>query len=195
MITNNPFPIRLITKIIILGTILMGCAGVKSTVFLHSDFDFGAVEKIALIPFENLSSDQGAALRVTRLLLTELLSKKAVDVIEPGEVAKVLEKYAMVRAGDLTQGQIVEIGTALKVQGLILGSVNESSTERFGSSTSTVVTLVARLVETKKGTTVWAATQTEGGVSLIQSIFGFDSPPKTFTTRKCVKKIIETLIQ
>nr|MBC8366029.1 penicillin-binding protein activator LpoB [bacterium] len=76
---------------IALGLLLaLGCSGMGSTTFVHPDYNFGYLEKVAVIPFENTSKDQGAGVRVTRFYVTELLSAQTFDVVEPGEVARVL---------------------------------------------------------------------------------------------------------
>jgi hypothetical protein len=68
-----------------------GCAGkINTTKFTNPQFDFGFVDKIAVLPLENLSSDNQAGERATRILITELLASGAVDVVEPGEVRAAL---------------------------------------------------------------------------------------------------------
>lgn len=62
-----------------------GCSGnPKPTEFVNPRFDFGFVERVAVLPFENLSSDRQAGARATRLLITELLATGTLDVVEPG---------------------------------------------------------------------------------------------------------------
>jgi len=172
----------------------LSCAGSQGSLFLNTDFNFKSIQTVAVIPFENLSDDQGAAMRVTRIFVAELLSKRAFDVIEPGEVSKALEKYSVVRTADLQKGQIQEIAKTLGVQALFLGSVNESTSGRNGSPSSSEVTLGARLVEIDKGATIWSATYTEGGRSFFQVIFGLEPDTKSSVTMECVKGLIKTLI-
>lgn len=174
---------------------LSSCAGGKSGLFLHPKFNFNSIEAVAVVPFENLSGDQGASMRFTRIFIAELLAKKVFDVVEPGEVSKVLEKYTLVRAADLRKDQFQEMGKALHVQAVFLGSVSESAAVRNGGSSSTEVALTARLVETENGTTIWSATYTDGGRNLFQALLGLDPPTKSAATISCVKGIIGTLIK
>ena len=174
---------------------ISGCGGMKPTVFIHPEFNFSYVEQVAVVPFENLSKDQGAAFRATRFFITELLSTEAFSVVEPGEVKRVVEKYGTVRTADLTKDQIIQIGKELKVQALFLGSVNESSIQRSGNSMNPVVTLVVSLVETETGATIWSATNTETGKSSLGSIFGSSDKSMSEITRKCVKKTVKTLVK
>jgi len=178
----------------VLASLLTGCAGMKPTIFLHPEYNFGYIEKVAVIPFENLSKEQGAASRATRLFVSELLATESFEVVEPGEVSRALEKFATIRAAQLTQAQLVEIGKQLGVQALFLGSVNESSSMRSGSASTSVVTMVVRLVETDEGVSVWSATHTEGGRGFWATLFGTGQKSESEVTRNCVKKTLKTLI-
>ena len=112
---------------------LSGC-GAGSSVFVHPDYNFSYLERVAVVPFENLSSDQGAAARATRLFISDLLAAKAFDVVEPGEVSQALMKYGTIRTAELTEDQIREVGKTLSVQALVFGSLGESAGSRGGSS-------------------------------------------------------------
>jgi len=178
-----------------LGLVLIaGCAGLGSTTFAHPDYNFGFVEKVAVIPFENTTKDQGAGVRATRFFVTELLAARAFDVVEPGEVARVLTGMGVVRTADLTREQVLSIGNELGVQALFLGSVGESSSQRSGGANINVVTLNARLVETETGETVWSATHTESGGGFWSTLFGTRQRSSSEVTRACVAKSIRTLI-
>lgn len=185
-------PVLLINVMILL--IIISCGGIRPTTFINYDYNYNYIERVAVIPFENLSKDQGAAARVTRIFTSELLSKNAFDIVEPGEVNRVLQKFGLVRTADLSKEQAIQIGKELQVQSLFLGSVNESSTMRSGSSNINIVTIVSRLVEVENGTTVWSATHTEGGRGFLASIFGGGNKSMSEVTRKCVKKLIGTVV-
>ena len=189
------YKISLSVLSIILVMSLISCTGIKPTVFLHPEFNFSYVEQVAVVPFENLSKDQGAAFRTTRFFITELLSTEAFTVVEPGEVKRVVEKFGTTRTAELSKDQIIQMGKELKVQAIFLGSVNESSIQRSGGSMNPIVTLVVSLVETETGATIWSATNTETGKSSLGSIFGSSDKSMSEITRKCVKKTIQTLVK
>jgi hypothetical protein len=180
--------------LILMAAVFSGCGGMPATLFIHPEFDFGYVERVAVIPLENLTGEQGAGSRATRFFLAELLATEAFVVIEPGEVTRVLSKHATVRTADLTQEQIVSIGRDLNVQGLFFGSVNETSSRRSGSNSEHVVSLVVRLVETDTGETVWSAAHTEGGRSFWSKLFGTGGKSQSEVMRKCVEEALSTLM-
>ena len=174
--------------------VALGCAR-GPTVFINDEYNFQYVERVAVVPFDNLTSDQGAGNRVTRVFIADLLAEKAFDIVEPGEVSRVLEKFSTVRTSQLTQEQITAIGQELKVQGIIFGNVTEMTSSRSGSAMVNTVTLVIRMVETETGATVWSATNTSGGRGFWGALFGGGDKSESEAIRDCVKGAVKTLIK
>jgi TolB-like protein len=172
---------------------LAGCASVPTTRFVNPGFDFGYVERVAVLPFEALGSDRQSASRTTRLFITELLATGAVDVVEPGEVRAALNRLKGIGL-PLSSEQVIEIGGMLGVQAVIQGSVNESQMVRAGTATVPVVTLDVHMLEVETGATIWAATHTEKGAGFGSKVLGTGGSPISATTRECVKKIIKSLV-
>lgn len=180
---------------LVLGLLLLsGCGGVRPTVFLHPEFNFGYVEKVGVVPFENISTEQGAGARATRYFLGGLLAAEAFAVAEPGEVLRALEKEALVRTGDLAEDQVKAIGRALNVQGLFLGTLSESMTVRNGNANTYTATVTIRLVETETGMTVWSATHSEDSATLWSGLFGARQKSPSHVMRNCVKHCLDTLL-
>jgi TolB-like protein len=170
----------------------------KVTRFANPDFDFSFVQQVAVLPFENLTSDRQAGLRATRLTITELLASGAVGVVEPGEAQAALTKVTGLppgRAVSPSTEQLVSLAQALQVQAVVLGTVTQSENLRSGSVPIPVVTLDIRMVEAETGVTVWAATHSEKGSSLSARILGTGGEPLAETTRACVQKTLATLIE
>lgn len=187
-ITHNGF------RALLMVLIMSGCGGLAPTVFLHTDYDFRFIERVAVIELENLTKDQGAGLRATRFFINELLAAEAFDVVEPGEVARIMAKFSLIKAGDLSKEQIIEIGNSLQVQALLFGSISESSTARTAGGAAFTVTLSTRLVDAESGITVWSATHTEDSKGFFSSLLGTSQKSQSEVTRRCVKKTIRTLI-
>jgi len=176
-----------------------GCAStMESTRFANPRFDFSFVQRVAVLPFENLTNDRQAGLRATRFAITELLASGAVDVVEPGEVQAALVSLTGLAPGRPpapSAEQVLSLGEALGVQALVLGSVTQSESLRSGSVPIPVVTIDMRMVETETGVTVWAATHSEKGSTVSARLLGTGGEPLAETTRRCVQKVLETLIQ
>jgi TolB-like protein len=186
--------LRLTLVLALAGSLWLGCRStLDTTSFVNPVFDFAFVEKVAVLPLENLSTDRQAGVRATRLLITELLASGAVDVVEPGEVQAALDRIPG-RARSPSSEQVIDLGRTLGVQAIISGSVNQSEVLRSGSVTVPAVTLDVHMMEAETGATVWAATHTEKGASLGAKLLGTGSEPISETTRRCVRKILESLL-
>jgi hypothetical protein len=172
-----------------------GCGKkVNTTSFVNPDFNFAFVERIAVVPLENLSSDGQAGERSTRLLITELLATGAVDVVGPGEVRAALSRVAGSSKTPTTE-QIIALGEALQVQAVLMGSVAQSETIRSGTANVPVVTLDVHMMETDTGKPVWAATASERGSTAGAKWLGVGGEPISETTRRCVRKIVKDLVK
>jgi TolB-like protein len=174
--------------------LLAGCGGMGATKFVHPDFDFAFIEKIAVVPFENLANDQTAGAQATRYFTSSLLATEAFEVVEPGEVARILESFGVVRTSQLTTDQVLTLGKELGVQAVFLGSLSEASSMRSGATTVNVVTVVCRLLETETAATVWSATNTEDSSSFWSSLFGTGQKPPSVVMRKCIDGCLDTLM-
>ncbi len=180
-------------SLLLAGLALAGCSGnLPTTQFTNPRFDFGFVERVAVLPLEDLAGDRQAGVRATRILITEILAAGAVDVVEPGEVQAVVDRVVRGRSAP-SQQEVVELGKALGVQAVMTGSVTQSEVLRSGSVSVPVVTLDLHLLETETGAAVWAATHTERGSGAAAKWLGTGAEPISATTRKCVQAALRSL--
>lgn len=179
--------------------VLASCTGsLAPTEFINPSFDFGFVERVAVYPFENQSNDREAGTRTTRLFMTELLATGAVEVVETGEVLAAVSQIPRLQAPKVvrpSQAEIIALGEQLNVQALVLGTVTQSETLRSGQVGIPVVTLDVHLVETETGASVWAGTHTEQGGGLGKKVLGTGAEPISETTRRCIRRLISSLIE
>ncbi len=186
-----PLPLLLAAGVLLAA----GCSGnPEPTRFTNPNFDFGFVTRVAVLPFQNLSSDRQAGARATRLMITELLATGALDVVEPGEVEAALGKFGT-RVTDPSKEQVIALGEQLGVQALILGSVTQSDLVRSGGSTIPVVGLDVHMVEAETGAPVWAASAVAKGESFAARVLGTAGEPVSVTTRRAVRKALATLVK
>ena len=183
-------------RILALALVLFGtgCGAMRTTQFTNTDFNFGFVERVAIVPLENLSQDNQAGVRATRLLATQLLSTGAVDVVEPGEVTAALNRLSGASLTPSTE-QLVALGKALNVQAIILGTVAQSNSALSGRVSVPVVTIDLHMVEVETGAPVWAATQSQRGSSAGARFLGTSGEPLAETTRRCTKELVARLVR
>ena len=194
MRTQRPLLVR--TQIAAcLCLLVVGCGGaLRPTKFTDPRFDFGFVERVAVLPLDNLSNDQQAGERATRLLITELLASGAVEVVEPGEVRAAADRIAGIDRNEPSAEHVTALGKALDVQAFVLGSVTQSESLRSGAVTTPVVTIDLHMVEAETASTVWAATHTEKGGTAGARILGTGGEPISKTTRACIRRLLKTLV-
>jgi hypothetical protein len=121
--------------LLLLAPLLLSCASALPPVeFTNPRFDFAFVQRVAVLPFENLTGDRQAGFRVARLMVSELLATGAVDLVEPGEVISALERGNVKRFTTPSEEEVIALGEALEVEGVIIGSVAQSEVLRLGGA-------------------------------------------------------------
>ena len=77
---------RTIICIVVIVLAHAGCGGRGAPSFyINQDVDFSFIEKVAVLPFENLSSERFAGDMVRQVVISELLATGLVEVSVPGE--------------------------------------------------------------------------------------------------------------
>jgi hypothetical protein len=174
------------------GAICMGCAG-GALNYVHPDADFSHIQRCAILPFENLTSDGFADQRVQSIFLMELLRHGSPMVVDPEETISVMRELKINPATTPTPEQIVALGKALSVEGVFLGTVEEYGLSNRSHDQVYYVTGVFELAETETGQRIWRSQVHVDGSSLLKQIFGGDSASQYDVTRKAVRKSLGTL--
>jgi TolB-like protein len=184
-----------ILLLLVAASLLAGCAGARRTVYLDPQFDFGGVTRVAIVPFENLTNDQGTSRFVTRLFFTELLAQKVFDVVEPGEVSAFLATKPADKGAELSVDIMKAMAAKLNVQGIIFGSVGESAEFRSGNLNTNVISLNVRMVSPETGATIWSSSVSTEGPGFFSRLFGLGEKSRGTVTRGAVRKAIRSLVQ
>jgi TolB-like protein len=183
-------------SVAVAGVLLAGaaCRSSSQTRYLHPNADLAAIQRVAVLPFENVTSDRAAADKLQKVFLVELLSLEIFDVAEPGQVVQALRSY---KEGpeSLTPADIKKIGETLNVQGVFIGTVIDFAESRRGGNTAPEITIQMRLVETQSGATVWSTSQSRSGTSVSQRLFGIGGQSLTEAARNIVRAQLRTLLQ
>ena len=83
------------------------------------------IKKIAIMPFKAQTELIGTS--VSDLFVTEMLRAGRYELVERGQMAKVLSESELALAG-LSATRAAEIGTMLGAEGVVLGTVDEYAT-------------------------------------------------------------------
>ena len=161
------------------GVMMSGCGGPRT--YIHSSPGLDAIRRIVVMPFENLSSDDSASDRVRGSFVIELLKTGAFDVMAVGEADRLLKLASLsydvtkmpapvlgIVGGDAPDdGTSVplskKIGDALKIQAIIVGSVDTFSSQKSRDESVPEVTVTVRLIDVETGIIIWASNHTGRG--------------------------------
>jgi hypothetical protein len=168
---------------------------VTGSVYRDPNMDFGAIQTIAVLPFQNLSRESTASDRVRDVFINGLLSTGAVYVLPVGEVARGTARAEMQTPATPSPEEVVKLAANLKAQAVIAGVVKEYGEIRSGSSSSAVISISVQMLEGQTGKTVWTATSTKGGIDFLDRLFGGGGRPMNDVTRSAVDDVISKLFK
>ena len=181
---------------ILLIAMLLAFVGCRTTQtrYIHKNADLGAIGKVAVLPFENLSQDKTAGDKVQKVFYLELLSLDVFEIAEPGEVTKTI-RTSGVTLDSLGSSEYQKIGKSLGVDAVFIGTIVDYAEGRTGSTPTPDVTIQLRLIETHSGSTVWSAGQTRSGASAGTRLFGIGGESLTEAARRVVRSELNTLLK
>jgi polysaccharide biosynthesis protein PelC len=168
---------------------------VTSSVYRDPNMDFGAIQTVAVLPFQNLSRETTASDRVRDVFINGLLSTGAVYVLPVGEVARGVARAEVQTPTAPSPEEVVKLAAVVKAQAVIAGVVREYGEVRSGSSASAVISISVQMLEGQTGKTVWTATSTRGGITVTDRLFGGGGRPMNDVTRIAVNDVISLLFK
>jgi len=178
--------------LLLLAAAVTGCAA-GATSYVHPEVDFGRIHRCAVLPFANLSSDANAGARLQSVFISELLTRKGMAIVEPGEV---LAAARDLRLGDdqtPTPEQYVQLGKRISADAVFAGTIQEYGAESLGHDRTYMVTADFTLTETETGALIWKAQVHETGMTVWRKLFGGQSASLYDVSRATVRKAIGTL--
>lgn len=168
---------------------LVGCSHTPR-IYLTPQPNVSGDRTVAVLPFENLSGEEGAGEKVQKIFLVELLKLRKFSVFEPGEVAQALKELRIRATDKLSQEQASQLKEKLGVDWICLGSVLEFAGQRQGTAEVPVVSLTARILDAASGKIIWAAFESRQGDDA-EFLFGVG---KINSASELAKKIAEKMV-
>jgi TolB-like protein len=147
---------------------LAGCgSGKLAEPFAGQGLKGGEGVRAAILPFDNLSDDQGAGKTMENLILVEFLKNTTAHVIDPGEVMAALLEERIRLATSIPRATVLSLGQRLEVDYFVLGIVHEYRMMRMsgagGSGEVPVVSITLRILDARTGDIVWATSAARRG--------------------------------
>lgn len=176
--------------------LLTGCAmSTSKSSYVNQNMDFSAIQSVAVLPFLNLTSEEKAADRVRDAFMGMLLASEAFYVLPPGEVNRGIGKAGMRKPQEPTAEEIKAISKILEVNAVITGVLREYATVRSGSAEANLVSLSVQMLEIEKGTVIWSASSTKGGVGMSDRLIGGGGQPMNKVTEQVVNDLLDKLFE
>lgn len=173
----------------------LGCRGSMDVYYINPNVDFSYIERVAVLPFDNLTQEKNADGIVRHLVINELLASGLVEVVVPGEAIAAMNAQGIKSVSALNENQIKTLGKNLNVQGVIYGAVEKYGIVRDRNVAVPEVTITMIMAETSTGGIVWSVTKTGGGAGFMARHFGARTDTLSEAVLKVVKEAIQTLFE
>jgi hypothetical protein len=147
------------------------------------------------MPLVNLSKDAQAGERIRDVFVTSLLATQGMYVIPPGEISRGIISVGITIPTQPTPEEVIKLGKALKIDGLLVGAVKEYGEVRSGSAVANVISVSMQMFEVQTGKVVWAASSTQGGIGVTDRLFGGGGESMNVITEKAVDDLINKLFK
>ncbi len=187
---NRMLPGPLLPALSLLLIFMWGCGSPRQ--YIRPDVDIRSIRKIAVLPLETLTTDEYAGEKIRGMVISELLTR-GVDVIEPGEVTRVLRELKIRSLGGITIEDIRKIGKRLNVKAVMMGSVGAFGISRGITASYPEVSIQLMMLNTSTGNIIWSAWNTAGGPGFWTRHFGTEGITLSETAGKVVKETIDAL--
>jgi hypothetical protein len=170
------------------------CTAQVTDVYRDPNMDFGSIQKVAVVPFQNFARDQVVPERVRDVFINRLLAADGVYVLPVGEVARGIDKVQPVSPATPTAEDVVKLGASLKADAVITGVVREYGEVRSGTTTANIISMSIQVIEAGTGKVVWSASVTKGGISFLSRLFGGGGQPMNKVTQQAVDALLDQLL-
>ena len=129
-------------------------ANVRSKANVYARQGQAGVLKIAVMPFKASTELIGSS--VSDMVVTELLRTQKYQLVERGQMAKVLSETELAMAG-VSEAKAVEAAKMLGAEAVVIGTVDEYAMQAKGGDTYAVVGLSIRLIDCASAKIIWSA--------------------------------------
>ncbi len=183
--------------LIFLIFLLFSCfnSNIKKKTFIRENIDISYIKKVGVLTFENHTKEENAQEIVRDIVITEILANKIFDVVGKSITDAVITEETGSELTDVVYDKetLKRIARKLKVQGLIIGSVDEYGIKRDGGYSYPIVTLTLILIDGKTGIILWQSSATASGYSWKDRLLGIRGKNLNELTFEVVEKILKSL--
>jgi TolB-like protein len=179
--------------LVALGMAAVGCASSAAPRFyVNPQADMALYQRVAVLPFHNLSQQPLAGERVTRVFVTELIITDRYRIVEPAEFRAVLRDMDVQPTADgaWDPAKLKQAAGRVDATGIVRGVVTEYQVQRSGQDEFAVLSFDAELIDVDTGNVVWRGSITRRGASRFPVFGGASSRTLgTLTQEACVELV------
>jgi hypothetical protein len=174
---------------------LLSCAGARRADVNYHDgaMDFSLIRSVAVMPFDNLTTEANAGGRVRDTFSTMLQATGAMYVLPPGEVNRAILRTSPADPSAPSSEEVIALANVTGVDAIVTGVVREYGQVRTGSSTGNVISIGIEMMESQTGRVIWSASSTQGGIKLSNRMFGGGGRPMDVVTTEAVRDLLDQL--
>ena len=178
--------------LLVVVPLFYNCSGPMS--YFHPTADLTYIKTVAIVPLKNLTQERGAEGKIRNAVTAEVLRRGVFDVVEFGEVDKVLREVGIKETESVISKSIAErAGKQLNIQAFIVGAVEEYSISKAGSISYPEVAATLKLIDANSYKILWEATHSVKGATILDQLFGIGKKSRSDLSRKLVKEMFDTL--
>lgn len=125
--------------------------------------------RIAVMPFQNKSRYREAGAIVAQMFLSELFWSPGFEPVEYGDIRRSIVDLRVRYRGELDYRNIKALSESLRVDGILVGTVEDYS-DGVDTNSPPEVSITARLLDAHKNRILWynhASLNGEGGISIL----------------------------
>jgi curli biogenesis system outer membrane secretion channel CsgG len=163
----------IVTSSLIALLALVGCAA-PGKLYVNGDADMSYYDKIAVLPFSNLSGQPYAGERVMRTFVTELVITERFHIVDPSEFRAVLDRIGGLPGmdGNYDPKKLKDASKETGATGIIRGAVTEYGMQRGQSDETPILAFDVEMVDVQTGNIVWRASTSKRGKGRVPVIGG-----------------------
>ncbi|MDY0350780.1 MAG: DUF799 family lipoprotein [Desulfobulbaceae bacterium] len=171
-----------------------GCGAKKTeTSYAREEVDLAYVARVAVLPFQNNTPDNFAALRIRDITTTQILALGLFDVVEKGVVDSVLQEMAIDQNRPIDSLLLKKLGNRLEVNAFVHGSVDDIVQVSQGAFSYPQVSLTLRLIDSETSMVLWQSSAHRTGYSLIDRLFDLDPQDSYEITIALIRDMLRTI--
>lgn len=153
---------------------LSGCGHTLRRDYMAAKETVTSLKTVAVLPFENLTKFPDAGEIVAELFTTELYRINDFRIMDRNQVKRLMREKQITPPQVIDRLSAQEIGRALGVDGVLIGSVSEywyrlERRSRKPGGEEPAVGINARLVEVESGEVIWASSHSRSSYDVFSS--------------------------